>query len=210
MKKEFMVERMGKTFVLYAGLLDEAHAQGLKSIKTSLLQIPSEENHRVAICQAVVETDKGTYMGIGDASPNNVTPAMLNCIIRMAETRAKARALRDAVNVGVAALEELGGDDEVASGSDRHFISSESQVQYSGSQTSRAPASQPGSNGNPTPGLATPAQVRAIYLIARDQRGMTNADVEQQSMAQFGSAPSSLTKKQASDFITSLRASDGR
>lgn len=207
MKKEFMVERMGKTFVLYAGLLDEAHSQGLKSIKTSLLQIPSEENGKMAICQAVVETDKGIYTGIGDASPSNVAPLMLNCIIRMAETRAKARALRDAVNVGVAALEELSSEDEPGAGADRHVGSSESQTYNASAQASHAP----GSNGSAAaPGLATPAQVRAIYLIARDQRGMTNAEVEQQCLSQFGGSPTGLTKKQASDFITALRGSNGR
>ena len=114
MKKEFIVERQGRSFVLYAGLLDLAHQQGLKSIRTELVQIPTEANNRVAICTAVVTMERDgverTFHGIGDAAPNNVAPAMLTCLVRMAETRSKARALRDAVNVGVAAFEELGAD----------------------------------------------------------------------------------------------------
>src|SRR5438067_1148563 len=76
-----MIERQGRSFVLYAGLLDEAHEKGLRSIRTELLQSPSPEN-------------------VG----RNIVPHA----IRMAETRAKARALRDAINVGAVALEELG------------------------------------------------------------------------------------------------------
>ena len=110
--KEFLVDRNGKQFVLYAGLLDLAHQQGLKRISTRLIQVPSEENNQTAICSAEVETERGTFSGLGDASPANVSRAMLTVTIRLAETRAKARALRDAVNVGVAALEELG--EEVA------------------------------------------------------------------------------------------------
>ncbi|MDP9353540.1 MAG: hypothetical protein M3P51_18625, partial [Chloroflexota bacterium] len=111
MKKDFIIERQGKHFVLYAGLLEEAHEQGLKEITTTLVQLPSPDNGNVAVCTAVVETGKGRFTGIGDASPDNVAPIMRQHIIRMAETRAKARALRDAINVGMAALEELGGDD---------------------------------------------------------------------------------------------------
>lgn len=114
MKKEFMVERQGKSFVLYAGLLAMAHEAGLKSIHTDLIQVPSEANNRVAICTATVILEKDgverTFTGIGDAAPNNVAPAMQTCLMRMAETRSKARALRDAVNVGVAAFEELGDE----------------------------------------------------------------------------------------------------
>src|SRR5918912_509022 len=115
MKKEFTVEREGKTFVLYAGLLDLAHERGLKSITTTLVQIPNELNGNVAICHATVETEQGTFTGLGDASPGNVNRMMSPHLIRMAETRAKARALRDAVNVGVTALEELADVDDLDS-----------------------------------------------------------------------------------------------
>jgi hypothetical protein len=115
MKKEFIVNRQGKDFVLYAGLLDQAHREGLKRISTTLLQAPSSDNGQMAICHAEVETEKGTFTGIGDASPDNVGRMIASHAIRMAETRAKARALRDAINVGVTAFEELGDVEEDSS-----------------------------------------------------------------------------------------------
>lgn len=108
MNKDFIIEREGKQFVLYAGLLDLAHQQGLKGITTMVLQLPTSENEGVALCHATVETAKGKFSGLGDASPKNVSRLMVPHLIRMAETRAKARALRDAVNFGVTAFEELG------------------------------------------------------------------------------------------------------
>ncbi|MDP9411222.1 MAG: hypothetical protein M3P70_12125 [Actinomycetota bacterium] len=112
MREEYMIERQGKRFVLYAGLLEEAHSRGLRSIETELLQVPQSSNGEVAIVKAVVRTDEGKFGGIGDASPENVNRAIAPHLIRMAETRAKARALRDAINVGVTAFEELGGPSE--------------------------------------------------------------------------------------------------
>ena len=111
MREEYMIERQGKRFVLYAGLLEEAHSRGLRSIETELLQVPKSENGEVAIVRAVVRTEDGKFTGIGDASPENVNRTIAPHVIRMAETRAKARALRDAINVGVTAFEELGGED---------------------------------------------------------------------------------------------------
>src|SRR3712207_5757857 len=106
-----MIERQGKRFVLYAGLLEEAHSRGLRSIETELLQVPSAENGDVAIVRAVVRMEEGKFSGIGDAGPQNVGRMIAPHLIRMAETRAKSRALRDAINVGVTAFEELGGDE---------------------------------------------------------------------------------------------------
>lgn len=100
-----------KEVATYAGLLARAHEEGLKSIQTELVQLPTPDNGRMAVAKAVVETAKGVYTGIGDASPDNVNRRIAPHIIRMAETRAKARALRDAVNIGVVSLEELGGDE---------------------------------------------------------------------------------------------------
>lgn len=112
MDKKFFISRQGRQFVLYAGLLDEAHAHGLKAIRTQLSQVPSDANGNVAICHAIVETDCGTFEAFGDAAPNNVARNIVPHLIRMAETRAKARALRDAINVGVLAAEETEDDDQ--------------------------------------------------------------------------------------------------
>jgi len=118
-RDEFMITRQGKQYVLFQGLLDEAHSQGLRGIDTELLQVPSPDNGNVAIVKAVCEMEDGRkFSGIGDASPENVGRNIAPHVIRMAETRAKARALRDAVNVGATALEELSeGDDAPPAGS---------------------------------------------------------------------------------------------
>lgn len=62
--------------------------------------------------QATVETSKGTFTAIGDASPANVNRRIAPHAIRMAETRSIGRALRLAVDVGVVTVEELNGDGE--------------------------------------------------------------------------------------------------
>ena len=117
MREEFLITRQGKQFVLFAGLLDQAHGEGLRSIDTELLQVPDPENGNVAIVKATCEMEDGRrFSGIGDASPDNVGRNIAPHVIRMAETRAKARALRDAVNVGATALEELSDGDDGGAG----------------------------------------------------------------------------------------------
>jgi hypothetical protein len=113
MRDEFLITRQGRQYVLFAGLLDEAHSRGLRGIDTELIQVPDDANGNVAIVKATAEMEDGRHFsGIGDASPENVGRNIVPHIIRMAETRAKARALRDAVNVGATALEELSDGDD--------------------------------------------------------------------------------------------------
>jgi hypothetical protein len=96
-----------KETIAYAEILKIAHDEGLKSIQTEILLQPSDENGRHCIVKATVETERGHYEGLGDADPGNVEDFLAPHLIRVAETRAKARALRDAVNCGVVSFEEL-------------------------------------------------------------------------------------------------------
>lgn len=98
----------GKQHPTYAGVLKKAHEEGLKEIRTELLQAPLEANNYMAIIHARVTTEKGVFDGIGDATPKNVNSMIAPHIVRMAETRAKGRALRDALNIAEALAEELG------------------------------------------------------------------------------------------------------
>jgi len=94
--------------VWYPELLDKAHNDGLKGIKTKIEQLPNESNGQTAIFSAQVELEKGIFFGTGDANPDNVAREIAPHFIRAAETRAKARALRDALNIPIVAIEELG------------------------------------------------------------------------------------------------------
>lgn len=115
-RNELITVLHGNPFVSYPGLLDAAHREGLVRMTTTLLQVPNKENANTAIVSAVVvmkskdeagQVHERQFTGIGDANPQNVKPIVAPHLIRLAETRAKARALRDAINVGVAAVEEL-------------------------------------------------------------------------------------------------------
>jgi len=233
-----MIERQGRAFVLYAGLLDEAHQKGLKAIRTRLVQAPCPENGETTICLAEVEMEDGrVFSGIGDATPHNVGRNIAPHAIRMAETRSKARALRDAINVATVALEELGDDDldappdgraldrresaplgprTVASGAsaptpisarERAAAAREEKVARPAAGTAERPAANgSAANGSADRGdLATPAQVRAIYLIARDQHHLTEGAVDERSVGLYGSVPAELTRRQASSLITQLK-----
>jgi hypothetical protein len=200
-KKEFIVNRQGKDFVLYAGLLDQAHREGLKRITTKLVQAPLDENSHLAICYAEVETEKGVFSGIGDASPDNVGRMIATHIVRMAETRAKARALRDAINVGVTALEELGDADDDTSEALPRAMSTRAPV--------RPMVMSRRQESTPQLEAATPA----ISVVADPAAGSANPATPQQiaslqklqiALGRPTEVPGDLTTEQAAAQISEL------
>lgn len=109
----FWIKHLGRDFVLYSGLLDAVHRKGLQSVEVTPVQLPSTDNNNTAIMLAKVSLKDGTsFEEIGDANDKSVGKMIAPHIIRMAATRAKARAMRDAINIGVTAKEELGDDEE--------------------------------------------------------------------------------------------------
>src|SRR5205085_11420816 len=138
-----------KDVITYQGLLSKAHDEGLKRIQTTLVQTPSDENARTAIAKAEVETTKGCFEALGDASPESVTPFLIPHLIRMAETRAKARALRDAVNVGVISFEELDGED--LDGEESSDLGSGAEPERPARSTSNGSATRPRANSPSRP-----------------------------------------------------------
>jgi hypothetical protein len=173
-----MITRQGKQYVLYSGLLDEGHSLGLKGIDTDLIQIPDESNGNVAIVKATAEMEDGRHFsGIGDASPENVGRNIVPHLIRMAETRAKARALRDAVNVGATALEELSDGDD-------------------------APPATQGSRGRPTPIRGGRQNASQDPPRGADEQDTPNGQPERPSSSKKGGA--GKARKSQVDLLKTL------
>ena len=202
MREEYMIERQGKRFVLYAGLLEEAHSRGLRSVETELLQIPGGENGGLAIVKAVVRTEEGKFSGIGDASPENVSRNIAPHLIRMAETRAKARALRDAINVGVTALEELGGDEAAtgAGGSGNGVASAQQQSESVPDEPQKVESRKAAQEENRGELPATRKQLNYLEVLI--------SDVVEDGVAKFeemvGKPVNDLTREEASEWIGRL------
>jgi len=196
-----------KEVVIYPGLLSMAHDEGLKSIRTSLLQIPTPEI-RTAIAKAIVETGKGVFEGIGDAAPESVTSYVIPHLIRVAETRAKARALRDAVNVGVISFEELDGEDLQGSSSSDLGSGAPAKAEHRAParRTAESPPASPparAENGNGDQPM-TEAQRRYLFRILAG-KGLKREAAEERLKDLFEvGALAEVTKAAAGKMIDEL------
>ena len=101
---KWIVNIHGKDTIRYQGLLAMAHEQGLTELGSGFISV----SESLALAFAWVKFKDGrTFWDAGDATPNNVRAQVKSHFPRMALTRAKARVLRDALNIGMIAVEEL-------------------------------------------------------------------------------------------------------
>jgi hypothetical protein len=212
-KPEFVVNLRGRDFVLYAGVLDVAHRRGIRRLETEVVQLPSEANGRECVVKATLELEGGVvFTDYGDANPTNVNRPIAQHLIRMASTRAKARVLRDATNIGLTALEELGALDDEEQAQNGHGPRPAPQppapprpsaAPALAGVAGRAPEAR-AADGNPRGIGVTDAQLRAIRSIARS-KGMTPQAVDEFARRQFNTPLESLNIDEASHVIKELQ-----
>ncbi len=203
MDKRHVISLQGQEFITYEGLLSEAHARGLKAIRTRLVQLPDASNGQTAVVTAEVELEGGkVFAGIGDANPQNVNSMIAKHLIRMAETRAKARAFRDAVNIGMTSVVEL--DDTGAAsagthGAGTHGVGTHSHSDGETVALTAAPVR-----------LATPKQINKVAAeMARV--GWSEKDGRDYLLKTFNKlSRSELTSLEISRFIDHLAAMPGK
>lgn len=227
--ERFLKNIKGKDFVLYSGLLDLSHQIGIQSMRIEILQYPTEANGMEAICKAIVQSKNGEdFIEIADANPKNVAPLVRQHILRMAATRAKARALRDMTNIGITCLEELGDINESEKSNNRSVATQpvrtsenrngkanwkangknpDNKKKAEAAQTKKKedPKKEPANSPDPSDGpKMSTAQKRAIINLAQ-RRGLSEEDLTKLSIESFNVNFDVLDSSNASVFIRDLQ-----
>lgn len=109
--KDYIVNIKGKDFITYNGLLGIAHEKGLREFKVVDIQVDWGNKQAYCIVKAIFEDRE--FFGIGSSTPQNTGNMVKEYFVEMAHTRAKARALRDACNIHLTAVDELTDTDSV-------------------------------------------------------------------------------------------------
>ncbi len=212
--ERFITRIEGREFVKYPGLLDLGHQKGIAQIDVEPLQFPNDNNGHFAICRAMVVSKEGeSFSDVGDASPSNVSSRVAKHLLRMASTRAIARALRSFTNIGMTCLEELADLDDVKD--DKH--PKKAPKKATKPKAKPAPASKPKvvekavdkeepqepSSEDPRPRMSE-AQKKAIHNLGQ-RRGISPDDLENMAEEAYGHALEALSSSDASQFIRHLQ-----
>ncbi len=171
-------------------------------ISTELVQFGPE----LAVIKATVKVP-GQGSATGHATQ---CPADFNEWLEKCETKAVGRALA-MLGYGTQFATELEWERD-DNGQVAHVADAPVERPQHGSaaSTQPVPAPAPLANGNGNghgkagEPLASPAQVKAIYVIGHSQ-GLSEQDVDERVRQQFGAVPAGLTKRQASQMIDALQ-----
>ena len=213
MDERFIKNIEGKDFVLYAGLLDLAHQKGLVKMQVEILQYPGSDNGHMAIVRAQAESKLGElFADVGDANPTNCNAKVAKHLLRMASTRAKARALRDFTNIGMTCLEELGDlNDIIEEGNIRGKAKPETAPTKKAKGDKAKPEAKPAPAAAAAPvtqpvGKASEAQKRAIHNLSK-RRGLSLEELEKLALEAYGTNLNDLSVADASQMIRHLQQS---
>ena len=187
-----------KEFITYAGLLAVAHDIGLEEMNTAVVQMPTDDNGQTAVIRAIAKGKPGLFTGLGDANPQNVNRKVAKHLLRVAETRAKARALRDFCNINVVALEELGDEDV-------EFVSPPRQQQpvQAAQQVQHQPHPSVTRIDDRREGMISDAQKRALWRKALTA-GYEGPRAHAFLLERLGVEPAKATRAQASRLLDVL------
>jgi hypothetical protein len=85
------------------------HERGLVELSTTVVSVAPD----CAVCQCTARFQDGrVFADVGDATPQNVQTHLREAFMRLAATRASARALRRALNIDACSVEALSGHEE--------------------------------------------------------------------------------------------------
>lgn len=123
--------------------------------------------------------------------------------IEKAETKALGRALA-ALGYGTQFCEDF--DFAAGSAGNAHVVDSPVELRQ-GADADRPIPARPAAIPQTSSSLATPAQLKLIYLTASRDLQITEEELEERCQTQYGRLPLHLTKREASEFIDALKSS---
>jgi hypothetical protein len=104
--RDYVVTHQGTAYVDYRGLLVEAHRLGVSGIRVRALQLPSPANGQRAVCEARVTAPAGEFTALGEAWPGSAARGDATTLLLLAQLRARARALCEALNLRLVPIED--------------------------------------------------------------------------------------------------------
>ncbi|HZC24839.1 MAG TPA: hypothetical protein VE866_15985, partial [Candidatus Binatia bacterium] len=104
----------GRWYVTHTGLLGLSVRRRCQGVHSEPLPLFCDAASSRWAFKAIVYKSRGCkgFVGHGDADPSNVSSLVRGAEMRIAETRAVDRALREAFGVGICSIEEIGATPE--------------------------------------------------------------------------------------------------